>query len=210
MAAQLYVITPESFDLAEFASQAKAAFAGGPIAAFQLRLKGADSDFIRRAVAELMPLARAHGAAFILNDHAELAAELHTDGVHLGADDMPLRKAREIVGPDAVIGVSCYGSRDRAMSAAEHGADYVAFGQFFETRTKPPRGRPEPEILEWWSTLTEIPCAAVGGIKARNLAPLVRAGADFIAVVTAVWEHPAGPGVAVTELNAAISHALNA
>ena len=180
----------------------------GDVAAVQLRLKSASDDEIRRAARALMPLAQRRGAAFILNDRPDLAAELGADGVHIGADDMPYAKARALVGPDAIVGVSCYASRHDAMEAAEAGADYVAFGAFFPTRTKEPRAQADVELLSWWSELMTVPCVAIGGITPENCAPLVRAGADFLAVVSAVWEHPGGPAAAVAAFNRAIAEAL--
>jgi thiamine-phosphate pyrophosphorylase len=174
----------------------------------QLRLKQASDDAIRRAARALMPIAQKRGAAFILNDRPDLAAELGADGVHVGADDMPYAEARRLVGPDAIVGVSCYASRHEAMEAAEAGADYVAFGAFFETRTKEPRARADIELLTWWSAMMTVPCVAIGGITPANCGPLVEAGADFLAVVSAVWEHPGGPAAAVRAFNAAIAAGL--
>ncbi len=94
------------------------------------------------------------------------------------------------------------------MVAAEQGADYVAFGAAFPTQTKDTMFRAEPELFQWWSDLIELPCVAIGGITAANCAPIVRAGADFLAICSAVWEHPEGPGAAVLELNTAIREAL--
>lgn len=205
---RLYVISPERFALPEFVPQLEQAFEGGDIAAFQLRLKGCAEAEVKAYAKALQPICARNGAAFILNDYPAVAAEIGADGLHLGADDMPVAKARKIVGDRMAIGASCYASRHRAMEAGEDGADYVAFGAFYHTTTKEPRGRPDPEILAWWSTYTVLPCVAIGGIKAHNLGPLVRAGADFIALVTAVWEHPAGPKAAVAELNDAIAAAL--
>jgi thiamine-phosphate pyrophosphorylase len=94
------------------------------------------------------------------------------------------------------------------MEAGEVGADYVAFGAFFPTTTKEAQHRAAPEILEWWSGMFELPCVAIGGITAGNCAPLVRAGADFLAVVGAVWNHPEGPAAGVRAMNAAIAQAM--
>jgi thiamine-phosphate pyrophosphorylase len=174
----------------------------------QLRLKGASDDEIRRATAALMPIAQERGAAFILNDRPDLAAELGADGVHIGAEDTPYAEARRLVGPDAIVGVSCYASRHEAMEAAEAGADYVAFGAFFETRTKEPRARAEIELLSWWSEMMTVPCVAIGGITPANCGPLVAAGADFLAVVSAVWDHPDGPDAAVRAFETAITEAV--
>ena len=201
-------MTPERLDPGPFASVLERALDAGDVAAVQLRLKSASDDEIRRAARALMPLAQRRGAAFILNDRADLAVELGADGVHIGADDMPYAKARALVGPDAIVGVSCYASRHDAMEAADAGADYVAFGAFFPTRTKEPRAQADVELLSWWSELMTVPCVAIGGITPENCAPLVEAGADFLAVVSAVWEHPGGPAVAVAAFNRAIAEAL--
>jgi thiamine-phosphate pyrophosphorylase len=202
------LVTPERLDPGPFASVLERALDAGDVAAVQLRLKSASDDEIRRAARALMPLAQRRGAAFILNDRPDLAAELGADGVHIGADDMPYAKARALVGPDAIVGVSCYASRHDAMEAAEAGADYVAFGAFFPTRTKEPRAQADVELLSWWSELMTVPCVAIGGITPENCAPLIRAGADFLAVVSAVWEHPGGPAAAVAAFNRAIAEAL--
>jgi thiamine-phosphate pyrophosphorylase len=174
----------------------------------QLRLKDADDDALRRACDLLRPVAHDRGVAFILNDRPDLVAETGCDGAHIGSDDMPYAEARRHIGPDAILGVSCYDSRHRAMAAAEAGADYVAFGAFYPTLTKEPRGRPTPDLLTDWQVAVTVPCVAIGGIKIDNCAPLVRAGADFLAVVTAIWDHVDGPGAAVAAFNAAIAGAL--
>jgi thiamine-phosphate pyrophosphorylase len=174
----------------------------------QLRLKGASDDEIRRAAERLMPIVQERGAAFFLNDRPDLAAELGADGVHVGADDTPYAKARALVGPEAIVGVSCYASRHEAMEAAEAGADYVAFGAFFPTRTKEPRARADIELLSWWSEMMTVPCVAIGGITPENCGPLVEAGADFLAVVSAVWDHQDGPAAAVRAFEEAIGAAL--
>lgn len=135
--------------------------------------------------------------AFILNDRPDLAFETGCDGVHVGQQDAPYRQAREQVGPDAIVGVTCHDSRHLAMVAGEQGADYVAFGAFHPTTTKDAPTRAEPDILSWWSGLMEIPCVAIGGITLDNAPPLVAAGADFLAVSAGVWDHPEGPAAAV-------------
>ena len=110
-------------------------------------------------------------------------------------------EARRLLGDDKVVGVSCYDSRHQAMVAAEAGADYVAFGAFFPTATKTPRSRATPDLLEWWHDLTTVPCVAIGGITTDNAALVIEAGADFLAVISAVWDHPDGPAAAVTAFN---------
>jgi thiamine-phosphate pyrophosphorylase len=171
----------------------------------QLRLKDVDDDAWRRAIDALRPVAQSRGVAFLLNDRADLVRESGSDGAHVGQEDMPARDARRLMEPDATLGVTCKGSRDLAMAAGEDGADYVAFGAFFPSGTKEVTRFIDPEILHWWSELMELPCCAIGGITAENCAPLVQAGADFLAVVGAVWSHPGGPAAGVRALNAAIA-----
>jgi thiamine-phosphate pyrophosphorylase len=201
---RLYLVTPPALEPASFADRLAEALDGGDVACVQLRLKDSGDDDIRRAIDRLMPVAAARDVAFILNDRPDLAAECGCDGVHVGQKDMPYAEARRLVGRDAIVGVTCHDSRHFAIEAAEAGADYVAFGAFYETRTKPSPYRPAPALLAWWSTTMTVPCVAIGGITPENCPPLVAAGADFIAVVTAVWDHPDGPGKAVADFNLAI------
>jgi thiamine-phosphate pyrophosphorylase len=199
---RLYLISPPRLSAANFLIPLKEALEAGDVAAFQLRLKHAGDDDIRRIADTLRPAVQAAGAAFILNDRPDLAAELGCDGVHVGQDDAPYAEARRIMGPDAMIGVTCHDSLHLAMEAAEAGADYVAFGAFFPTATKDPKTRADPELLRAWSMATVVPCVAIGGITVANAAPLVEAGADFLAVSAGVWEHPDGPEAAVRAFNA--------
>ncbi|MBX3564690.1 MAG: thiamine phosphate synthase [Sphingomonas sp.] len=183
---QLYLISPLDVT-GGFADRLKRAFDAGPVAAFQFRVKGVDQH---EAAGLAEPLQRICGdadVAFIVNDDVGLAKRLGADGVHLGQGDGDPRDARALLGPAAQIGVTCHDSRHLAMEAGEGGADYVAFGAFYPTATKETHHRPEPVILSWWSTVFEIPCVAIGGITPQNAAPLVAAGADFLAVSGAVW-----------------------
>ena len=193
---QLYLISPASID-ETFVDQLAAALDGGPVAAFQLRLKGQSEDEIARLAGPLQALCAKREVAFIVNDSIALAKRLGADGVHLGQGDGDPAEARRILGPSVQIGVTCHASRHLAMEAGEAGADYVTFGAFFPTTTKETAHRPEPGILSWWSTVFELPCVAIGGITADNAGPLVEAGADFLAVSGAVWNHPQGPGAGV-------------
>jgi thiamine-phosphate pyrophosphorylase len=199
---RLYLITPPVLaDLEAFAITLDAALAVGDVAALQLRLKPANPGVIKAAVARLMPIAHAHGVALILNDDPQLAQELGCDGVHLGQSDMPLAQARRLLGPEAMIGVTCHDSRHLAMEAAEGGADYVAFGAFFPTQTKDTPYLCDPDILNVWQESMQTPCVAIGGITPQNAAPLVAAGADFLAVSAGIWQHPQGPDSAVAAFN---------
>jgi len=207
MTCRLYLITPPAFDPDTFRPVFVEALEAGGVACVQLRLKGPDGapaprDAVRRAAEILMPEAQSRDVAFLINDDAELAAELGADGVHVGQDDLSAKSARAIVGADAIVGVTCHNSRHLAMEAAEDGADYVAFGAFYPTTTKDPKAKADPEILEIWSAMTTVPCVAIGGITIDNAQPLIDAGADFLAVVAGVWKHPAGPAHAVRAFNA--------
>src|SRR5689334_616841 len=207
---RLYLITPPKLEPASFADLLAAALDAGDVAAVQLRLKDVDDDAWRRAIDALRPVTQSRNVAFLLNDRAELVRETGSDGAHVGQEDMPAREARRLMGPDATLGVTCKGSRDLAMAAGEDGADYVAFGAFFPSGTKDVTRFIDAEILRWWSELMELPCCAIGGITAANCAPLVQAGADFLAVVGAIWHHPDGPAAGVRAMNAAIAVAAEA
>ena len=193
---QLYLISPPGL-APGFADVVAGALDAGRVGAFQLRLKGADDDAVLHTAAALLPVCRQAGVSFILNDRADLAARAGADGVHLGQGDGTIADARAMLGRDAEIGVTCHASRHLAMEAGEAGADYVAFGAFYPSATKLGEHRPEPEILEWWSKLFVLPCVAIGGITPANAAPLVEAGADFLAVSAAVWGHPDGAAAGV-------------
>jgi len=207
---RVYLITPPKLDPGPFADLLAAALDAGDVAAVQLRLKDMDDDAWRRTIDVLRPVTQQHGVAFLLNDRADLVRETGSDGAHVGQEDMPAREARQLMGANAILGVTCKGSRDLAMQAGEDGADYVAFGAFFPSGTKEVTRFISPDILQWWSELMELPCCAIGGITAENCAPLVQAGADFLAVVGAVWNHPDGPAAGVRTLNAAITAARSA
>ncbi|MGH7062635.1 MAG: thiamine phosphate synthase [Stellaceae bacterium] len=202
---RLYLITPPALDPDKFARELADALAGGDVACVQLRLKDVDDDAVRRATAVLKPLAQERGVAFIMNDRPDLAAELDCDGVHVGEEDAPYAEARRLLGPERIVGVTCGDSRDRAVTAAEAGADYVAFGAFFPSATKAAKHRADPALIEWWAETTVVPCCAIGGITQQNCGPLVAAGVDFLAVIGAVWSYPAGPRAAVRDFGAAIA-----
>lgn len=203
---RLYLITPPSLpDLDAFAQALEAALGAGDVAALQIRLKDVSDDAIRAAVRRLAPIAQAHETAVILNDRPDLAAELDCDGVHVGQGDASYAEARRLVGRDRVVGVTCHDSRHLAMEAAEAGADYVAFGAFFDTATKAAPTRAEPEILTIWQETMQTPCVAIGGVTVEHAQELAQAGADFLAVSAGVWRHPQGPAAAVAAFNREIA-----
>ena len=210
---RLYLISPPHLEPAAFGVLLDEALSAGDVAAFQLRLKEADDARIVETAQALIPVCHAHGVAFILNDRADLALKAGADGVHLGQDDMPYGEARRLLGEERIIGISCHDSSHLAMEAGEAGADYVAFGAFHPTKSKDPAklakyGVPTIDLVENWTSLTTVPCVAIGGMTPQNCGPFVQAGADFIAAITAVWEHPDGAAAGVKALNAAIKQAL--
>ena len=205
-ACRLYLITPVTAG-PDFADTLARALDAGDVAAVQLRLKDATDDQWRLTIDALRPVTQHRGVAFLLNDRADLVRSTGCDGVHVGQTDLAAREARRLVGPDLTLGVTCHDSRDLAMTAGEDGADYVAFGAFFPTTTKDAPTQTEPAILAWWTEMMELPSVAIGGITPGNCAPLVKAGANFLAVVGAVWAHPNGPDAGVRAMNAAIAAA---
>ncbi|MGZ8364009.1 MAG: thiamine phosphate synthase [Caulobacteraceae bacterium] len=203
---RLYLITPPVIDdPAAFARTLNDALEGGDVAALQVRLKDVSDDHISAVVRAVQPVAFAREVAVILNDRPDLAASLNCDGVHIGQDDGSYADARRTAGKDAMVGVTCHDSRDLAYGAAEAGADYVAFGAFFDTATKQASTRADPEMLTIWQETMQTPCVAIGGITAENAAGLAEAGADFIAVSSGVWSHRDGARAGVAALNAAIA-----
>lgn len=205
-APRLYLITPPQVELEAFAPTLEETLQAGDIACLQIRLKQpdgtpVDDDTIRRAVEVLCPLAQQHNVAVLLNDRPDLARDLGCDGVHIGQNDMGYAQARALLGDRAIVGVTCHASRHLAMLAGDAGADYVAFGAFFDTTTKDVTkdnaARPTPDILTWWQEVMEPPCVAIGGVTPENGDILAAAGADFLAVSSGVWQHREGPVAAV-------------
>lgn len=185
-ATQLYLISPLDVG-GTFPDRLARALDAAPVAAFQFRVKDMDEHQAARLAEPLQAICAERDVAFIVNDSIGLAKRIGADGVHLGQSDGTVADARERLGRDAQIGVTCHGSRHLAMEAGDAGADYVAFGAFFPSTTKDTEHRAELDVLTWWRELMEIPCVAIGGITPDNCGPLVEAGADFLAVSGAVW-----------------------
>lgn len=207
-ASKIYLITPPAIaDMPRFTPLLDAALSGGVVACLQLRLKDASDDAVLAAAKAMLPIARRHEVHFLINDRPDLALKAGADGVHVGQSDASYAEARKILGADRTVGVTCHDSYHLAIEAGEAGADYVAFGAFFPTRTKEAPARADVSLVEDWSAMTTVPCVAIGGITPENCGALVRAGADFLAVSGAVWEAPDGPAAAVARLAAAIDRA---
>ncbi len=203
---RLYILTPPRLDdLAGFGHALAGALDAGDVAALQIRLKDAPDDVVAAAVDVLTPIAHARNVAVILNDRPDLAAQLGCDGVHVGQTDASLGDARKLMGPGAMIGVTCHDSLHLAMEAAEGGADYVAFGAFYPTTTKDAPTRATLDLLTGWQTDMVIPCVAIGGVTVETAREVARAGADFVAVSAGVWAHAEGHAAAVRALNREIA-----
>jgi len=201
MTCRLYLITPPTLDPATFKDSLAQALEGGDVACLQLRLTEADDDAVRHAAEILQPITQQHNVAFIINDRPDLARDTGADGVHVGQQDASYKEAQNMLPDSAIVGVTCHNSNHLAMEAADEGADYVAFGAFFPTATKETKHQADIKTLSAWTEATTIPSVAIGGITVENAPQLVRAGADFLAVVSAVWGHPDGPGAAVRAFN---------
>lgn len=208
---RLYLVSPPAVEPGPFADRLKRALDGGDVACFQYWAPGSvpggvPDDQLARAVDALMPIAQSRDVAFLLNDRPALARRLGCDGVHVTADEPDVAAVRRLLGDDLILGVSARNSRHIAMEAGENGADYVSFGPFFASGTKPGIDAIAPEIVQWWSEIFEIPSVAIGGMTPENCAGLVAAGADFIAAIGAVWD-AADPAAAVAAFNRAIAAA---
>ena len=201
MSCQLYLLSPPQVpDAQGFAAVLHEVLAAGPVAAFQLRLKETRDAHIEEVARAILPVCQLAGTVLLINDRPDIARGVGADGAHIGQDDMPYKEAREILGQDAIIGVTCHDSRHLAFQAAERGADYVAFGAFFPTTTKDPKTSASLELLELWSHSMTVPAVAIGGISAQNVKKVAEAGADFAAISGYIWNHEQGPAAAVKEL----------
>ena len=205
---QIYLITPPQIDdLLGFCKALDSALSAAPVACLQIRLKEVNGDktessAIIQAAKAIIPICHAKNTLVLINDDPEIAKQCGADGVHLGQNDMDYFSSRELLGGDAIIGITCHNSKGLGFEAAQAGADYVAFGAFFETATKQAKARAQLEILEWWQEAVEIPSVAIGGISVDNAKALIQAGADFLAVSSGVWDYQDGPASAISRLSA--------
>lgn len=183
----LYAITTAGYSGTGALTAAVAAAMEGGTRLVQYRNKDADRRRRTTEATVLLGLCRAQRVPLIINDDAVLAADLGADGVHLGRDDTPPSDARRLLGPDAIIGVSCYNDIERAVAAARAGADYVAFGAFYPTRTKSTAVRASIELLRRARARLEIPIVAIGGVTPHNARPLIEAGADAVAAAEGLF-----------------------
>ncbi len=183
----LYAITRETDASARLLSEVEAALRGGA-AVVQYRDKSGDVARQHEQASELLAICKRYRAPLIINDSLRLADLVGADGVHLGRDDGGIREARIVLGPEKIIGVSCYQSLDLALAAQTAGADYVAFGSFFASPTKPDAPRADIALLQHASRVLHLPIVAIGGITPDNAESLIEAGADALAVIHALFE----------------------
>lgn len=171
---------------------------GETVAFLQIRLKQASQETIRRCVQTTLPITQKHGILLLLNDDPKTAKDTNTDGVHLGQTDAKIQEARRILGPRKIIGITCHADLALAQTAEQAGADYVAFGAFHPSRSKPEApATAAPRLLAQWKRQSDLPAAAIGGITPDNALPLLQAGANFLAVADGIWGYHAGPAEAV-------------
>lgn len=193
----LYAITPECADTARLLRMVEQVLDGGA-RLVQYRNKQGDVALRHEQASELLALCRRYHAPLIINDDLRLADLTGADGVHLGKDDGSVREARLILGAGKIIGVSCYNDLQRGLDAESHGADYTAFGSFFTSATKPGAVTAPLTLLHEAKRVLTIPIVAIGGITADNAGSLITAGADAVAVITALFDS--------ADIRAAASH----
>ena len=202
---QIYLISPPKIDLKNFTLRLESVLRTGLVPVFQLRLKDYPKNEIIKIAREIKKICQQNNCLFLLNDYPEIALEVGANGVHLGEDDGSVAEIRKKSPKNFVIGASCYNSRHLAMEAGEQGADYLAFGAFFPTQTKIAKAKAELEILHWANEMLNLPIVAIGGINDANAKELAKAGADFLAVISYVWDHPKSEVEAIKNLYNAIT-----
>lgn len=198
--AELYLISPEKFELSQFASSLDEVLKVGGVAAFQLRVKDCAVAEVQKMTKRLLPICHEYGVPFIINDYVEMLRDFAVDGIHLGESDSPIKAVRKEFGDDLIIGASCYNSKHLAMTAAEFGASYVAFGAFYPTQTKITNKSADLEILKWCASYINLSCCAIGGINHQNVSDFKGSNVDFICAISSVWQNPEGPVKAVSSL----------
>lgn len=201
---KIYLLSPEKIELSNFSKQLEKVLKTNLIPVFQLRLKNIDKSFVKKSAFEIKKICHDNNCLFILNDDYNLAQELESDGVHLGQDDFnidDIENIRNNSSQNFIIGSSCYDSRDLALNSVEAGVDYISFGTFFKSKTKNSRGKPEPEIISWANEMFDVQNCAIGGINYDNCDELVKNKADFLAIISYIWQNEKGLEYAVKSLN---------
>jgi thiamine-phosphate pyrophosphorylase len=185
----LYAVTPDTADSPDLLARVEAALSGGA-RLLQYRNKTASAALRLTQGRALLALCWEYQVPLIINDHLDLALALDAPGLHIGGEDGPVIEARKRLGPDKILGVSCYGRIENAVAAASAGATYVAFGGFFPSKVKPGAARTPVELLGEAKRVLKLPVVAIGGITLDNASALLAAGADSVAVITALFDAP--------------------
>ncbi len=185
----LYLVTPDWDDTDRLLAVTELALAAG-VALLQYRHKHADPDLRREQAAALLALCRRHGCALVINDHLALCVEIGADGVHVGGTDASVAAARAALGPDKIVGASCYGDPALALAARDGGASYVALGGFYPSKVKRYAVGTPPDLVGRVKHAVALPCVVIGGMTAHNAAPLVARGADMVAAISSVYLAP--------------------
>lgn len=203
---KIYLISPPKIDdFKEFSHSLEKCLKTNLVPVFQLRLKNCDELEIAKKAKEVRKICHDNNCLFILNDKEQIAIDVGADGVHVGIEDNLILKIREKVSDNFIIGSSCYDSRHLAFESAEQGANYISFGAFFESPTKKSRGKPNPEILKWADEIINLPTVAIGGINEKNCMELVKNKADFIAVISYIWQNKGKESENILKLHNAIN-----
>lgn len=182
----LYLVTPDWDDTTKLLAATEAGLRGGA-ALVQYRHKTADAALRKEQASALRDLCKRYGKPFIINDHVDLCIELNADGIHVGGTDLDVAKVRAMVGPQCIVGASCYGSVDLARAAHEAGASYVAFGGFYPSRVKKYEVTTQPSIIAASKAAIALPVVVIGGMTQENSRPLIAQGADMVAVISSVF-----------------------
>ncbi len=199
--AKLYLISPPKINLKDFLIKLEIALSTKKISVFQLRLKDITDNEIINNSTQIIKICQKYQVPFILNDRLDLALKVGANGVHLGGNDGDVKNARNSTSKDFIIGSSCYDSRDKIMNTAQNGANYVSLGAFFPSKTKQSQGHPTLELLKWCDDFINIPNVCIGGINDNNYSKLIENGADFIAVISYIWNHEKGVKFAIESLS---------
>jgi len=183
----VYLVSPPKINPAKFFISLDKCLATGLVSIFQLRLKNYKKSEILKIASESKKICHLHNCRFIINDSFEIAKKVVADGVHVGFDDGEISEIRNNSSKNFIIGASCYDSKILAQNAEKSGASYISFGAFFPSKTKISKGKPTPEILTWAKQNLASPIVAIGGIDENNFESLLNAGADYVAIISAVW-----------------------
>lgn len=197
----LYIVTPDWDDTDKMVAATEAALKGG-VALVQYRHKTATPELRKEQASRLLALCRQYDRPFIINDFIELCLELDADGIHVGGTDAPVAEVRKLIGPDKILGASCYGSMELAHNAHQAGASYVAFGGFYPSRVKKYEVTTPVDIISRAKAQLPVPVVVIGGMTQENSVPLIKAGTDMVAAISSVYmtDDPQASAQAFVEL----------